>query len=233
VNFLRRKQPAVTNEISHADASARVDTLRAELDSINADLAAARQHRDDHECNAVLAGAEIDISFRAAVDELQAKSSVTSNLIRTLEVRVEAIRQKEAEAELATRRAAAEELIRNLMAKQREKAAAAIAAVFACNNLFLEAAEIRKQILGTITVEFPGESRTVPPLPPSGPLTFFKELSLDTWCEGACEFGYSDLIPDSMAAKRRYLNKHGATAPSDQGANAAEASEPTELLISS
>jgi len=203
------------NEITHADASARVDKLRGQLASIGADLTAATQARDNHECEAVLAGAEIDASFRTVADELQVKHSVTSNLIRTLEVRVEAMRQKEADAVKATKRAAAEELVKNLMAQQHEKASAAVAAVLACNKLFREASEIRGQIRSTISIEFPGEERPVPVLPPSG--AFIDELALDSWAESACEFGYAECIPALMAAKRRFLAKKNANLPPDPG----------------
>jgi hypothetical protein len=201
----KRKSAKMTNEISHADARARVETLREQLASIEQQLAAARQRRDEHECEAVFAGSEIDTSFRAAVDELQAKSAVTSNLIRALEVRVEAIRKKEADAALAAKRGAAEELVKGLIAKQQEKAVAAIAAVFACNDLFLEAAKISNQIRSTLAVEFPGEDRKVPPLPPSGPLMFLKELSLDNWAEATCQLGYAAFVPDSVAGKKWFL----------------------------
>jgi hypothetical protein len=224
----------MTKEISHADASARVDTLRAQLASIEAELAAARQRRDDHECEAVLAGAEIDKSFRDDVDELQVKYSTTSNLIRTLEVRVEAILQKETNAASAVKRAAAEELIKNLMAKQHEKATAAIAAVLACNALFLEAAEIRRQVLAVAAVEFPGENRRVPPLPPSGPLTFLDVSNhwFDFWAEGVCAWGYVECIPDSIPGKQRYLNNHKAAFTPDSGLNAAETVDSGSTLIS-
>jgi len=201
----------MTTEITHADATARAETLRTQLASIEADLAEARSRMDNHEVEAVLAATEIDTSFRTAVEKLSAKHSATLSLLRMVEHRVEVIRKKELEAEAAAKRADAERRIETLLKDHRAAAGAAIAAVLAANEQYLKLVATTKHIRAILVDELPDYRRRTPTIPP-GAVNFLGENSIHEWQVDLCVFGYGEFVPDSSLAKRQFINKQNVQA---------------------
>lgn len=195
----------MTTKVSHADASVRVDALRTQLSSLDAEIAAATKQKDDHECEAVLTGAEIDTSFRNAVLELHVKRLATSNLLRTLEGRLEAIREQEESAKRAAKRKEAEDLFAKLLELHREKTQAAITAVFLAARTFADLLEIRAQMALILDADLRDTGRRAPVLFP-GSLNLLRNGSIDTWAQDVCAFGYADMVPDSSLGKKRFIN---------------------------
>jgi hypothetical protein len=195
--------------VTYQDANARVEKVRAHLTAICLRLDEATRQMEAHEEAAIFSGEQPDSSYRTNVLDLRCQRDNASQMLHTLEQRLEALRQQEEEAERAAKREAAEAHLQNLLKARREKANKAIAAVFACNSLFAELYAFEPKVRGVLVLDLQNDQRVIPPLPPSGLLHFGDSLVFDNWAESLCEYGYADAVPDSVPGKRRFINKRG------------------------
>jgi DNA repair exonuclease SbcCD ATPase subunit len=197
---------AETTEVPYKEASARLDSLRAQLDSINGELGAATERMEIHECDAALAGVEPDPTLRETVLALRAKRDNMGQRIATLQRRVEAIRVQEETREKAAKREAAENRLKELRQQYQTAAAAAIAAVLAVRDRFTDLHRCRREIEAMLATEFKGEHRPILPSLPAR-VTLASEESFSEWSIDACALGYAGMIPESELGRQRFDRK--------------------------
>lgn len=190
--------------ISYADASARVELLNEEMQTLLAEQEESRRLHDEHACKAVLAGEAIDPSFRQRIDQLESKKSAMVSVLRALRTKLETIRQREIEQATAARRKVAEDQLSKLRQEYADVGGKLVNAIIEARSQFETITAVRAQIQRVLGGEFNDLKGGVPvPLPPV--LNLGSKTAMDDWAESACARGFGEKIPDSWSGKRRFM----------------------------